>query len=110
MLKLSPSLALLPLFFSCFLFSESSIASTNKLNAIQPVKATLNIVGEGRFCNVKNKNLDKIIINQRYSAAINDRCIEECSYLIGERPGDNGSTEFHSCLAQCKGMIPMCDF
>ncbi|QDX96204.1 hypothetical protein EGD00_02075 [Pectobacterium carotovorum subsp. carotovorum] len=99
----------LPVFMSCFLFSSNAIGSEGKVIPIDFLNQKTNITDRDTSCFFKKKTLEDIIVNNKISTSDIDRCIAECSYLLGI-PGDYGSTRFHSCLAQCKGMIPMCDF
>lgn len=59
------------------------------------------------MCFLKEKT-DSNVINKKYSLSETDRCIAECSYLL-DIPGDYGGTNFHSCMAKCKGEISSCD-
>ncbi|MDY4316554.1 hypothetical protein SOW02_16650 [Pectobacterium actinidiae] len=99
----------LPVFMSCFLFSSNAIGAEGKVIPIDFLNQKTNIIDRDTSCFFKKKTLEDIIVNNKISTSDIDRCIAECSYLLGI-PGDYGSTRFHSCLAQCKGMIPMCDF
>lgn len=104
MLNVSPPMALILL-----LFSGNAISSDSKLLPIDFLKGKINFIEINNSCIVKNRKVNKVFINEKYSLSEVDRCIAECSYLLNI-PGDYGSTNFHSCVAQCKGQIPSCDF
>ncbi|MBN3143082.1 hypothetical protein [Pectobacterium brasiliense] len=99
----------LPVFISFFLFSSNAIGTEGKIIPIDVLNQKTNIIDRDTSCFFKKKTVEDIIINNKISISDIDRCIAECSSFL-DIPGDRGSTHFHSCLAQCKGMIPMCDF
>lgn len=108
MLKLPPPTKLLPFLLSCFLFSGEAISSDNKPLSVDFLKGKISFIERNNTCIVKNRKINKVFFNEKHSRSEVDRCISECSYLLGD-PFDFGSTNFHSCVAQCKGQIPLCD-
>lgn len=109
MLRSSILSIVLPVFMSCFLFSSNAIGSEGKVISIDFLNQKINFLNRDTSCFFKKKTLEDIVLNNKISISDIDRCIAECSYLIGI-PGDYGSTRFHSCLAKCKGEISMCVF
>ncbi|GKW25648.1 hypothetical protein LW347_19625 [Pectobacterium polonicum] len=111
MLKSPTLLVLSPFILSFVLFSSKAISSDDKPLPIDLINGKVNFIQtqNQNICIVKNKKSNEIIVEEKYSRTLTDRCIAECSYLL-DMPGDYGSTNFHSCLAQCKGGVAMCDF
>ncbi|MBT9182869.1 hypothetical protein ILP31_02145 [Pectobacterium punjabense] len=111
MLKSPPLLVLSPLILSFVLFSGKAISSDDKPLPIDLINGKVSFIQtkNQKMCIVKSKKSNEMIIDEKYSLSLTDRCIAECSYLL-DMPGDYGSTNFQSCLAQCKGGVAMCDF
>ncbi|MBN3262391.1 hypothetical protein [Pectobacterium brasiliense] len=109
MLKLSPLMVLFLLTLSLFLFSGKAISSDDKIFPIGFINGRLDFIQNQKYCIVKNKKMDGVILEEKNTLSETDRCIAECSYLL-DMPGDYGSTNFHSCVSQCKGQIASCDF
>ncbi|WP_350312500.1 hypothetical protein OHJ28_15595 [Dickeya fangzhongdai] len=103
-----PILSILVLLFTVCFFYGKAIGSDSENYLIGDFKKNKNLLEIGSVCIVKKKTIDTNIINEKYSLSETDRCIAECSYLL-DIPGDYGSTNFHSCMAKCKGEIPLCD-
>ncbi|AFR05251.1 hypothetical protein PEC301653_37600 [Pectobacterium carotovorum subsp. carotovorum] len=109
MLRMSMLSIIFPFFISLFLFSSNAVGSENKIVSIKFLNGKENFLESDKSCVVKNKKIDDVVINNNISIKEIEQCIAECSYLIGI-PGDYGSSRFHACVTQCKGMIPMCTF
>ncbi|MBO8135305.1 hypothetical protein [Dickeya fangzhongdai] len=79
-------------------------------NERETIKKLANFSRVSASCAIKKNE----IIPDSASSTLNssmgdkkDRCIQECLYTLPTGSFDGGS--FHSCMAECMGMIPMCD-
>ncbi|QWT39509.1 hypothetical protein [Dickeya dadantii] len=80
-------------------------------NERETIKKSANFSKVSAVCVIKKNNIIPNSTSDILNSSMGDkkdRCIQECLYTLPTGSFDGGS--FHSCMAECMGMVPMCDF
>ncbi|WP_350313265.1 hypothetical protein OHJ28_03905 [Dickeya fangzhongdai] len=108
---LTSTLLIMTLFYQNISIADGDInAKLTYKNERETIKKLANYSRVSASCTIKKNKIMPDSASSTLNSSMGDkkdRCIQECLYTLPTGSFDGGS--FHSCMAECMGMIPMCD-